>query len=208
MKNTPETALPGAEPSKVLVIRIPNVKLSADEVRGLFDGGARAEADWPDPGIHFCHGADIPETYVYQQGLTQEHLAMLERVKNAVTKQHPDADVAVMDVMQTVDGASAGKTARWHYVVETDVQPDAEQDFNDWYSQEHLPGLASVPGTVQAVRLHNPQGSPRYHAFYMLESRETFGSEPWLAVRATDWSSRVRPSFMNTKRTMFTIQTP
>ena len=29
------------------------------------------------------------------------------------------------------------------------------------------------------------------------------GSPEWLAVRATDWSSRVRPAFRNTRRTMF-----
>jgi hypothetical protein len=50
-----------------------------------------------------------------------------------------------------------------------DVLPGSEADFDPWYEQEHLPGLASVPGTV----------------------------------RATPWSDRVRPTFVNTRRTMF-----
>lgn len=57
--------------------------------------------------------------------------------------------------------------------------------------------MAGVPGTVRAGR------SPRHHACYGLRTQETLGSPPWLAVRATDWSSRVRPAFRNTKRTMF-----
>ena len=100
-------------------------------------------------------------------------------------------------------GASAGADAPYHYVVETDVLPEREADFDAWYGQEHLPGLAAVPGTVRAARYVRAEGSPRHHACYDLASLDTFGSPPWLAVRATDWSSRVRPSFRNTRRIMF-----
>ena len=60
-----------------------------------------------------------------------------------------------------------------------------------------------MPGTVRALRYECRHKGPRYLACYDLHTRETFGSPPWLAVRATDWSSRVRPSFRNTRRTMF-----
>jgi hypothetical protein len=100
-------------------------------------------------------------------------------------------------------GAAAGRDAPWFYVVETDVLPEHEADFNAWYEQEHLPGLAAVPGTVSASRLRDPLGHPRYHACYELASHEAFNSPAWLAVRGTPWSSRVRPSFRNTRRTMF-----
>lgn len=102
-----------------------------------------------------------------------------------------------------VPGASHGADAPFHYVVETDVLPEHEADFDAWYDREHLPGLAAVPGTVRAARYRCDGGSPRHHACYDLASLETFGSPPWLAVRGTEWSSRVRPSFRNTRRTMF-----
>jgi hypothetical protein len=102
-----------------------------------------------------------------------------------------------------IDGASVHLPATHHYVVETDVQPQAEAELNAWYDREHLPGLAAVPGTVRAARYRNIDGGPRYHACYELATHDTFGSAPWLAVRATDWSSRVRPAFVNTRRTLF-----
>ena len=77
-----------------------------------------------------------------------------------------------------------------------------------WYDVEHLPGLAAVQGTVRASRFRNPRGSPRYHACYDIESPSTVGSPPWVAVRGTSWSQRVRPAFRNTKRTMFRRITP
>ena len=100
-------------------------------------------------------------------------------------------------------GAAAGSAAPYHYIVETDVLPGQEADFNEWYDTEHLPGLAAVPGTVHAARYRCDAGSPRYYACYDLAERATFGSPPWLTVRGTAWSSRVRPAFRNTARTMF-----
>ncbi|HSQ82186.1 MAG TPA: hypothetical protein VLU54_13820 [Casimicrobiaceae bacterium] len=115
----------------------------------------------------------------------------------------PGATVTRLAAISSVAGASSGEAAPWHYVVETDVLPEREADFNAWYEQEHLPGLASVPGTVRAMRYRNVDGHPRYHACYDLARPETLGSPPWLAVRGTPWSGRVRPAFVNTRRTMF-----
>lgn len=100
-------------------------------------------------------------------------------------------------------GAAAGAPAGWHYVVETDVLGEMEDEFNAWYTEEHLPGLAAVPGTVAAWRAVRVGDGPRYTAGYDLASRETFGSPPWLAVRATAWSDRVRPAFRSTRRTLY-----
>ena len=105
--------------------------------------------------------------------------------------------------LQDLRGASHGEAAVFHYVVETDVVPEAERDLNDWYDVEHLPGLAAVPGTIRALRFLNLDGAPHYHSCYELVAQETLGSPAWLAVRHTAWSDRVRPNFRDTKRTMF-----
>lgn len=105
--------------------------------------------------------------------------------------------------VQELPGASVGQMVSNHYIVETDVLPAFEDDLIAWYAQEHLPGLASVPGTIRASRYIDDTGSPRYYACYDLASVDVLGSPAWLAVRATPWSSRVRPAFRNTRRTMF-----
>ncbi|MGB3431591.1 hypothetical protein [Achromobacter sp.] len=142
---------------------------------------------------------DEDETYVYLRGPA----GGLPEVQARLAESFPGARSRVLHLTLDLAGASAGQDAPWHYIVETDVLPEAEADLNAWYDQEHLPGLASVPGTVRAMRYECRDESPRYLACYDLHTRETFGSPPWLAVRASDWSSRVRPSFRNTRRTMF-----
>ena len=114
----------------------------------------------------------------------------------------PQARWTMLTSTLVLAGASAQAAAPFHYVVEADVLPESEAQLNAWYTSEHLPGLAAVPGTVRAARSLAAEG-PRHFASYELASLETFESPPWLAVRATEWSSRVRPTFRNVCRTMF-----
>lgn len=100
-------------------------------------------------------------------------------------------------------GASHGEEPAFHYVVEMDPEAGWRDELLDWYDTEHMPGLASVQGTVHAARLLNHDHGPLSLACYDLVSPASLSSAPWLAVRGTEWSSRVRPHFMNARRTMF-----
>ena len=130
------------------------------------------------------------------------------RLREALASGLPTASAARLLALMEIEGASASATPSHHYVVETDVVAAAEADLNAWYDQEHLPGLAAVPGTVRAARYRNLDSGPRYHACYELASRDTLGSPAWLQVRASDWSSRVRPMFVDTRRMMFRSLAP
>jgi hypothetical protein len=143
------------------------------------------------PGIQWMRAMEGPWTYIYAPG----DLAFPVHV--------PEISWHRLQCLKTLHGASTGEVAPYHYVVETDVLTEHEDDLNAWYEQEHLPGLASVPGTVRAARYLDAAGAPRYYACYDLASPDILGSPAWLAVRGTAWSARVRPAFRNTRRTMF-----
>jgi hypothetical protein len=134
-----------------------------------------------------------------------ERAATAERL---VLDRMPGTVVSRLEPIIELPGAAAGAPAPFLYVVETDVAPELETDFNRWYDEEHLPGLASVPGTARARRFRNVAGSPRYHACYDIVSPFTVSSPPWISVRNTAWSERVRPAFRNTRRTMFIRRAP
>jgi hypothetical protein len=119
----------------------------------------------------------------------------------------PDTAWTALEPLQAIPGASSGAAFSHHYVVETDVAPLHERDLNDWYEQEHLPGLAAVPGTVRAARYRRTHGAPRYLACYDLLSPQVLEHPRWLAVRHTAWSARIRPLFIGPRRTMFTRAT-
>lgn len=112
-------------------------------------------------------------------------------------------EVSRLRVCLAIEGASAGSVADYHYVVRTDVAPGGERELERWYDDEHMPSLAAVPGAVLARRLVALDTTPIYYACYDLTAPDVLRSEPWLAVRATDWSGRVRPTFRDTRRTMY-----
>jgi len=173
-----------------LLIKFPGQAIGPAALRALPGAGA----------ARLLQAADHTETYVLLAAPADP-----DALRAALRERHPGARIVALTPTADVAGQAAGQPAPWFYVVETDIKPGAEADFDRWYEEEHLPGLAAVPGTVRARRYLAAGGSPRYYACYDLASRETFGSPPWLAVRGTDWSSRVRPNFINTKRTMFRV---
>ncbi|HEY9281566.1 MAG TPA: hypothetical protein VIP51_15975 [Eoetvoesiella sp.] len=193
---------------RIVLLKFPGERVGLEQVRPVLQSES---ASWveEEASLRIYHAVEFAETYAYVQFsvLHNEFQSIKDDVCQALHRAlavaHPLVEVVSLQRTLEVAGHSAGKPSGWHYVVETDVQPGAEGDFNDWYSTEHLPGLAAVPGTVVARRYISCAGSPKHYATYDLETIETFGSEPWVAVRATDWSSRVRPNFVNTKRTMF-----
>ena len=102
-------------------------------------------------------------------------------------------------------GASPGLTPGAHYIVEMDPEAGWKEELFAWYDQEHMPGLAAVPGCIHAVRLLNLDHGPLNFACYDLSAKEIMGCPPWLAVRHSQWSDRVRPHFTNARRTMFEV---
>lgn len=179
-----------------LLIKIPQAAASRAELHAALAGVDPAR-------LALYHAADHAETYA-MLAAPADPAPLLA----ALRASYPGAEAVALDLTTDLAGQAAGQPAPWFYVVETDIKPGAEADFDRWYETEHLPGLAAVPGTVRARRYLARAGSPRYYACYELASRATFGSPAWLAVRATDWSSRVRPNFINTKRTMFRLVPP
>lgn len=115
----------------------------------------------------------------------------------------PHAVVSRLELLQQLEGASHDQAAPLHYAVEMTPEPGFEDELQQWYNTEHLPGLARVPGCVRAQRWWNHDAGPKSLACYDLVSAQTLGSPAWLAVRNTPWSARMRPRFTQTRRTMF-----
>jgi hypothetical protein len=182
----------------------------------LVQSGTRllAKFSWPDHDPVTAlrselkgNGCDVFRAIEAEEGCAYvalpAHQQQQSLLVSATRRALPNATLSRLVLLMDLPGASAGEAAPYHYVVETDVMADQEADFNAWYDREHLHGLASVGGTVRAMRFRSIDGQPRYHACYDLIRPETLGSPPWLAVRGTPWSDRVRPAFFNTTRTMF-----
>lgn len=73
------------------------------------------------------------------------------------------------------------------------IAPEAEDDFNQWYDDEHIPALAAVEGTLCARRYVATQSPLKYVALYHLTSPEVVASDAWKEAVMTPWTGRIRP---------------
>ena len=71
-------------------------------------------------------------------------------------------------------------------VVMMDVDPEHEDEFNEWYNDEHLPERLEIPGYVSARRfkLEEGEGVLKYLCIWELEDGSPLQSEQYNAQRA------------------------
>jgi len=153
----------------------------------------------------------LPMQHVYLRlaeptEITARNCASLEATWHALTGQ--TAQISRLHEVMHLETPQHEPRFGAHYVVETDPEQGWEDEIFKWYDQEHLPGLARVPGCKVARRYINLDHAPRSFACYDLTSPAVLNSDPWLAVRGTAWSDICRPHFTNTRRTMFQNQEP
>ena len=171
---------------------------------------ASAAAAEPLTLTRIAWNAELQTAYVYLQ-LAQAAptgAGTAQSLQTVWQQALPDASAVKVSRLQTIftlPGHSSEQQAVHHYVVETDADEGWMPEISRWYDTEHMPGLAAVPGCTLAMRLFNHDHGPLSHALYGLVDSTTLGSPAWLAVRGTEWSSRTRPHFVNTRRCMFRL---
>ena len=95
----------------------------------------------------------------------------------------------------------ASKSGSGLLAVWTDVAPEFEAEFNQWYDTEHVPQLLGVPGFLNAWRYQAVEGKPKYLAIYELADENVLKGDAFRQVRdnPTQWSRKIIPQFRNTQ---------
>jgi hypothetical protein len=89
-------------------------------------------------------------------------------------------------------------SSKYLLVVQMDIPPEFESEFNNWYDNEHVPLLMMVPGWLASRRFSRIQGdSPMYMTMYELESPSAIDREEHEKTHTTEGYRRIRPHFMN-----------
>ena len=74
-----------------------------------------------------------------------------------------------------------------------DVPLEHDDEFNRWYTEEHLPERQSLPGFLSSRRFIALEGAPKYLALYELESARALESAEYKALsEPTEWTRRIR----------------
>lgn len=90
-------------------------------------------------------------------------------------------------------------------IVRIDVAPLAEDEFNRWYEEEHIPNLLKVPGVIWAKRGINTGKGPKYIAIYEHQNRNIRESEAYQKASETDWTRKMESHFLSFERQIYEI---
>lgn len=108
------------------------------------------------------------------------------------------------EVEQTLPGRQAAPdNAPALMMFATNVAPEVEAEFNDWYTNEHIPRLLKVPGCYTARRFVTNGGTHKHVAIYHLASPEVCASQAWKEAAGTPWTDKLRPQFRDVMRLVF-----
>lgn len=89
---------------------------------------------------------------------------------------------------------------RFVLIVATDVESEMEEEFNEWYDKEHIPGLLKVQGVLSAQRYVSLSGSPKYFTIYEHENEHVQEKEEYKEMLNTEWTKKIRPHLRNFNR--------
>lgn len=83
---------------------------------------------------------------------------------------------------------------------------DQEQDFHDWYNEEHLPRQMAVPGWLRARRFERVEGAgPKFLALHDLASTKVFETPEYQHVIDSPWRDRVSTARLEHERRLFRL---
>lgn len=88
-------------------------------------------------------------------------------------------------------------------VVRLDIAPEHDEEFTEWYSQEHLPALCAVPGVICGRIFEAVEGGPKHMTIFHLAVPEAQASEAWQRAASTPWTMRMRRLVPNRWRVVY-----
>ncbi len=114
--------------------------------------------------------------------------------------------------------------SKYLFIASMDVDPAKEALFHEVYNTEHCPELGKIAGVGAITRFEaqafqvliggqtqniSPEGQPRFHAMYEIESPEILSSPEWgEAVELGRWPEQVRPHTTNRRHTLLRLTYP
>jgi cyclophilin family peptidyl-prolyl cis-trans isomerase len=88
-------------------------------------------------------------------------------------------------------------------IVQTDIEPEMEEEFNRWYEEEHIPRLLNVPGVIMARRGINTGNGQKYIAIYEHEDLDVQYTSAYKNAIETEWTKKIRPYLRNFERNVY-----
>jgi len=167
--------------------------LSARRYKAAEDNGPRYLA------LYDLESVDVLKTSGYErlaQERSERETDMLRRI--------PMMDRRVARLV--LDGLEWTKDAPYQLIVCMSPPEAGQDDFVEWYRQEHIRMLLEVPGWRRVRLFQQVEGNgPAFMAVHELETPDVFAHANYDRSIATPWRQRIRSSVSRYERNLFKL---
>lgn len=80
-------------------------------------------------------------------------------------------------------------------IVQVDIDPAREDEFNRWYDEEHVPEKRASPGFHSARRFKHFTIPHRYLAIYEVDDGDTVTSPTYMSQQQSEWSRSIQEAW-------------
>lgn len=80
-------------------------------------------------------------------------------------------------------------------IVQVDIDPAREDEFNRWYDEEHVPEKRASPGFHSARRFKHFTIPHRYLAIYEVDDGDTVTSPAYMSQAQSEWSRSIQEAW-------------
>jgi hypothetical protein len=88
-------------------------------------------------------------------------------------------------------------------VVQVEIDPVDDEEFNRWYDEEHIPEKLGEPGFLTARRFKASDGECKYLVVYELENAADATSPSYLNKQQSEWSKSMLARWKNWNRSVW-----
>jgi Domain of unknown function (DUF4286) len=88
-------------------------------------------------------------------------------------------------------------------VVDIEVDPAREDEFNRWYDEEHIPEKRGTEGFHSARRFKHATDPHRYLAVYEVDDVETVTSTAYMTQAMSEWSVSIQAAWRRMDRNVW-----
>jgi len=88
-------------------------------------------------------------------------------------------------------------------LVDIEVDPEREDEFNRWYDEEHLPEKRAAAGFHSARRFKHHSDPHRYLAVYEVDDADTVTNSSYMTSYQSPWSLSIQEAWKQFNRSVW-----
>lgn len=88
-------------------------------------------------------------------------------------------------------------------IVQVEIDPADDEEFNRWYDEEHVPEKLASPGFVSARRFRAHDHEARYLVIYELETPDAATTPAYMRKEPSEWSKSIMARWKDWNRAVW-----